>query len=251
MGWVGLGLITDSSSSNSLALTTISLNDQLERFWKIEEFNNKNQLYTDDEVKCEKIFTKTTIRDDTDRFIVFIPLGQNINLGNSKSSAIKRFSSLERRLQKQPAVKQMYGGFIQEYERLGHMTKTSSAHTSTQVEYFLPHHHVLRVVFDGSCKSESGKSLNDCQFTGPTIQNDLFGILLSFRKHTYIATADIKQMYRQIIVNKEQRQLQQIVWRNDPRDSLSTYEINTVTYGTTSAPYWLSDVCMSWRTKII
>lgn len=57
--------------------------------------------------------------------------------------------------------------------------------------YFLPHHGVfkehstttkLRVVFDASAKSSTGKSLNDIQFTGPSLQNDIFSILLRFRQ---------------------------------------------------------------------
>lgn len=59
----------------------------------------------------------------------------------------------------------------------------------TAYEFYLPHHVFketsittkLRVVFDGSCKSDSGISLNDILLTGPVVQSNLISILLKFR----------------------------------------------------------------------
>ncbi|XP_074034599.1 uncharacterized protein [Leptinotarsa decemlineata] len=44
-------------------------------------------------------------------------------------------------------------------------------------------------------------------------------------------------MYRQIWVHPDHRPLQLILWRDTPNEALTTYQLNTVTYGTTSAPY--------------
>ncbi|XP_070068123.1 uncharacterized protein [Drosophila takahashii] len=44
----------------------------------------------------------------------------------------------------------------------------------------------LRVVFDASCKTTSKKSLNDTLYAGPTVQSELFAILLRFRTHKYV-----------------------------------------------------------------
>ncbi|XP_058816225.1 uncharacterized protein LOC131679506 [Topomyia yanbarensis] len=49
--------------------------------------------------------------------------------------------------------------------------------------------------------------------------------------------ADIKQMYRQVLVDEQDTPLQRIVWRVSPDTSMETFELNTVTYGTASAPY--------------
>ncbi|XP_059057523.1 uncharacterized protein LOC131851106 [Achroia grisella] len=73
----------------------------------------------------------------------------------------------------------MYSDFMREYRELGHMSlikKYSWPH------YFLPHHGVfredstttkLRVVFDASCVTTTNKSLNDIQYTGASLQNDI------------------------------------------------------------------------------
>jgi Pao retrotransposon peptidase. len=45
-------------------------------------------------------------------------------------------------------------------------------------------------------------------------------------------------MYRQILVHPEDRDLQRIVWKDDEhRKELAVFRLNTVTYGTASAPY--------------
>ena len=58
----------------------------------------------------------------------------------------------------------------------------------------------MRVVFDGSAKTTTGLSLNDVQHIGIPIQNDLFSIVLKFRQHRYVLSADITKMYRQILI---------------------------------------------------
>lgn len=44
-------------------------------------------------------------------------------------------------------------------------------------------------------------------------------------------------MYRQVNVAKDQRNLQRILWRSSPEESLEHYCLNTVTYGTASASF--------------
>ncbi|GFT81441.1 DUF1758 domain-containing protein [Nephila pilipes] len=44
-------------------------------------------------------------------------------------------------------------------------------------------------------------------------------------------------MYRQILVDPNQRDLQQIVWKNSADAPVKTYKLSTVTYGTFSAPF--------------
>lgn len=66
---------------------------------------------------------------------------------------------------------------------------------------------------------------------GPTIQQDLFNIIMRFRQYTYAISADISKMYRQIKVKQEQCKLQRILWRFVPGEEIQTYELQTVTYG--------------------
>lgn len=135
---------------------------------------------------------------------------------------------------------------MDEYESLNHMKEISDDLPAARQAYYIPHHAVLkedslttklRVVFDGSCKTTSGISLNELLLVGPTIQQELFSIVLRFRQHTYVITADIEKMYRQIFVHQDQRDLQRIVWRRSPEEPLRIYQLNTVTYGLASSPF--------------
>lgn len=96
----------------------------------------------------------------------------------------------------------------------------------------------MRVVFDGSCKTTGGRSFNDIQLVGPVVQDDLFSILLRFRYNAFVVTGDIEKMYRQI-----ERHLQLILWRDKSTQPIKIFQLNTVTYGTASAPF-LSTRCL-------
>jgi len=100
-----------------------------------------------------------------------------------------------------------------------------------------------RVVFDASMKASNGISLNDQLMVGPTIQDTLYNIILRFRCHKIAFTADIAKMYRQIIVDLQDRRFQRIVWKADPSHPIRHFELNTVTYGTAAAPF-LATQCL-------
>lgn len=191
-------------------------------------------------------FLKTTKRNADSRFIVQMPFKEVKlhQLGESRSMALKRFLSMERRLQRQP-TNQQYVQFMTEYSDLGHMTRITEDQAMKQTpRYYMPHHAVLkdnsittklRVVSDASCKT--GVSLNDCLMVGPTLQQDLFSILLRFRTFQYVITADITQMYRQVQIDKSQTAFQTIFWRSDPSEEIAEFELQTVTYGTACASF--------------
>ncbi|UYV73742.1 hypothetical protein LAZ67_11000672 [Cordylochernes scorpioides] len=112
--------------------------------------------------------------------------------------------------------------------------------------YYLPHHPVikekscttkLRVVFDARAKTDSGLSLNDALIPGPKFQQDLFHIILRFRIYPVAINADIAKMYKQIRISQEDSEFQRIVWRNDPHDKIKDYRLETLTYGTSCAPF--------------
>lgn len=249
LGWLITGPVfnnTYSHTTNNVQCNfTQDIGRQLRLFWELEEVAlSPRAMLSEDEQKCEKLFINTNKRDREGRFSVRIPLRESADvLGDSYTLAKKRFLSLERKLERLPEFKRMYTNFMREYHDLGHMSKVT---TCSQPNYYLPHHGVikesssttkLRVVFDASAVTSSNKSLNDIQFPGPALQNDIFSILLRFRQYKFVACADVEKMFRQVLIQSDQRSLQLILWRENPTDPLETYQLNTVTYGTASAPY--------------
>lgn len=216
----------------------------LQKFWQLEEIDAK-PVWSDEEKASEEHFVRTTTRNAEGRFVVSLPLKSPVTkLGESFKGANKRFLSLETKFAKNPDLKGMYIDFMREYAQLGHMEKVKI--TNGEICFYMPHKGVLReeslttklrVVFDGSAPTSSGFSLNHLQMTGPTIQQDLFSILLRFRQHKYVVAADIAKMFRQILLNSSQRCLQRVLWRENAENELEVWELNTVTYGTTSASF--------------
>ncbi|BES97774.1 Pao retrotransposon peptidase [Nesidiocoris tenuis] len=126
--------------------------------------------------------------------------------------------------------------------------------TCGQKVYYLPHHAVfrqdnptskIRVVFNGSQRTTTGYSLNDILHTGPKLLPNILEIVTRFRQHLYVFTGDIKQMFRNINIVPHERDLLRILWRSDPNLPIQDYCLNTVTYGTTSAPYLANKVIQS------
>ncbi|XP_029155175.1 uncharacterized protein LOC114935959 [Nylanderia fulva] len=112
--------------------------------------------------------------------------------------------------------------------------------------YYIPHHAVvrdssattrLRVVFNASCRTSDETSLNDHLLVGPKLQLNPVTVLMRWRQHRYVYTADIAKMYRQILVDQRNVDYQRILWRESPEQPVDEYQLLTVTYGTASAPY--------------
>lgn len=258
LGWILSGPIFPIQHAQQVRCNfTQSLDGLMRSFWELEEkpISSFSESLSADERMCEDHFVQTTKREKDGRFCVQIPFKEPPNLlGETFEQAQKRFFALEKRLNRNEHYKKLYSDFINEYITLGHMTRIKRYNTP---HYFMPHHGVfrehstttkLRVVFDASARSSNGRSLNDLQMVGPPIQGDLISILLRFREHRYVACADIEKMYRQVLVDEQQRHLQLILWRENPTEPLGVYQLNTVTYGTASAPF-LSCRCLKQLAK--
>ncbi|XP_075157157.1 uncharacterized protein LOC142230391 [Haematobia irritans] len=249
LGWIASGRLADDSTTEATCAVfsedDTATNELLEKFWKIEEVPAESNL-TVAEQACETHFIQTTTRDLHGRFVVRLPLSEDAaTLGESETSAYSRFLALERRFKRDNSLEKQYKDFMQSYEVLGHMTQ-SDPKTLPGPRYYIPHHCVLRpessttklrVVFDASAKTSTNRSLNDILLTGPTVQGHIFGMLLRFRLPRFVFTTDIEKMYRQILVDERDRNLQLILWRDNPGEPVRHFQLNTVTYGTSSAPY--------------
>lgn len=160
-------------------------------------------------------------------------------LCDTRHIAEARLKGLQRKFMKNPELGQQYNAVLQEYIDLGHMSEVRDDPNSRE-GFYLPHHAVIkttsqttkvRVVFNGSARtSDTAISLNDSLMIGPRIQQHIFTLLLRFRSHQFVLTADIEKMYRQFWVREEDRKFQRILWKNS-ENRVKTYELNTVTFG--------------------
>ncbi|XP_058456473.1 uncharacterized protein LOC131433883 [Malaya genurostris] len=235
-GWVVSGPVKTSKQIGQkricqMNITHEDVNRTLSRFWELETCYTTTMM-TAAERAVEKHFHDTHIRGKDGRYIVRIPFNDlKGQLGDSFENARRRFGKLMVSFAKNPQRRGPYAQFMQEYEALGHMKKDSSSTTK------------LRVVFDASAASTSGVSLNDTQLVGPTVQSDLVTIILRFCTHQIVLTGDIPKMYRQVQVHEADRKFQRILWLNE-MNQMTVFELATVTYGCSSAPYLATRVLM-------
>ncbi|XP_058827202.1 uncharacterized protein LOC131687165 [Topomyia yanbarensis] len=246
-GWIVAGsgdlvsVTPDLVKCHTTTVCLTTLEENLERFWNIEELPSRSD-YSMEERECEQHYSSTVERDSTGRYTVRIPRHPDFDtmLGESKSSALRRFKLLERRLERDTRLKVEYHRFMQEYITLGHMRLLQPSEQSANKCLYLPHHPVIkhsstttkvRVVFDGSAKTSTGFSLNDALRVGPVVQDDLLSIVLRFRTFPVAVVADIAKMYRQVLVHSDDTPYQRIFWRFGDSGPIQAYELLTVTYG--------------------
>ncbi|XP_075162867.1 uncharacterized protein LOC142235501 [Haematobia irritans] len=229
-----------------------TLNEELKRFWEIENVMSETTLSEEDKW-CEEFYKRTVNRRSDGKYVVRLPFKQNtpsnMVLGSSRKAALGQFLRMEKTLNKSPELEQEYHKALSEYVQLGHMTLTNHMEInrgSQVLSFYLPHHAVVkpdrtstkvRVVFNASKKTTSGFSLNDVLYTGPAKQNGLMNVILKWRFFKYVFNGDIQKMYRQIWVHDDDQQYQRILFRPSPSEQVQDFCLKTVTFGVNCAPY--------------
>ncbi|XP_070169704.1 uncharacterized protein [Polyergus mexicanus] len=252
LGWILSGPTGTSNSITGSAtllncVTIPSLDSLLQKFWEIEEISSELQLSEEDK-KCEQHFIETHQRAEDGRYIIRLPFKTNppLDIGSSRETAALLYSKLEQRLRKNPDLAKPYHSFLNEYKSMGHMEPVSDENPTLNQAVYIPHHPVLRecsstmklrVVFNASCKTSNGSTLNNHLMTGPKLQRDLSSIILRWRQFRYVYTTDIEKMFRQIRVHRDDVDFLRIFWRSNINSPIQSYRLLTVTYGTAPAPY--------------
>lgn len=233
-------LITPQKTVAVVDLKEIDKN--LQRFWQFDQLEMCTTKELEHEL-VEQLFEQTHYRTETGRHVVKIPLKPQIReLGSSREVALKRFYMIEKKGQRDPAFWAEYVEFMREYQSMEHMIEVREQPKPNTLVYYIPHHGIrsadkFRVVFDGSCQTDKGVSLNDAQFVGPKLQRDLHEIIMRFRRNKIAISADIAKMYRQIGIDPEHWNLQRIFFREHPSQPIKEYCLIVVTYGLASSPY--------------
>ncbi|XP_070138645.1 uncharacterized protein [Drosophila bipectinata] len=229
LGWIVFGPVRKSMThSITVRCNTTTLDHLVQRFFELDSVPSERQLTTE-ERWCEEHFRQTHVRQPNGKY-----------MSENCSSAISFINNIS---------KQSRNFDLQQIQEVT-TSEDSHSHINTNGKLgvfcsTIPHHAVLkedslttklRVVYDASCKSSNGKSLNDILCTGPALQNDLGGVILNWRCYRYVFVADIQRMYRCIEMHPEDSQFQRIWWR-DKTGKLKEFRLTTVTFGTASAPY--------------
>lgn len=93
----------------------------------------------------------------------------------------------------------------------------------------------LRLIWDAA--AEVGYvSFNSKLLKGPDLLTPLLAVLSRFRQFPVAVTGDIREMFHQIKIRKEDQQSQRFLWREHPSDSPLVYIMEVATFGSTCSP---------------
>lgn len=248
LGWILFGNIQDDLRKKRFNVMHLKLNldNMLKSMWELD--NEEVTALTVEEKKCEEIYQATHSRTNEGQYIVKLPTKTNelqCTQGGTREIALRRFHQLEKRLNKDRKLKEQYVAAMEEYLTMNHMEEVPAEDVKNEGVY-MPHHPVIREekettkvrpVFNASQKGTNGISLNDELLVGPQLQTDMRSLIIRWRSRRICFVADIQKMYRCILVTKEDRDLQRILWRSNVTKPIQDFRLLRVTFGTASAPY--------------
>ena len=105
LGWIVAGEVYGTSVSSQKTVQCnfacdSSMNVELSKFWELEEIPN-TRILSPDEVACEELFAKTTLRNPDGRYLVRLPFNEKRDeIGDSRNLALRRLYSLESRFKR-------------------------------------------------------------------------------------------------------------------------------------------------------
>ncbi|XP_025264482.1 uncharacterized protein LOC105257606 [Camponotus floridanus] len=251
LGWILSGAVGTTSTSRHASahhcLVEEDLGALVQKFWQQEELSDAAVALSPEDQECENFFRQTHLRSADGRYVVRLPVVSPLpDFSAMRSTALRVLFSMERRFARDPPFHALYADFMRQYEDLHHMSRVTPDATSRRPVHYLPHHGVLRkssvttklrVVFNGSTPTASGKILNDHLMVGPNLLPPLADVLLRWRQHRFVLATDVEKMFRQILVHPDDRDLQRILWRDSPQGSPAEYQLSTVTYGLACVPF--------------
>ncbi|KAK3714890.1 hypothetical protein QZH41_001884 [Actinostola sp. cb2023] len=235
--------------SNHIASEDVTLDNQLERFWRVESYGAERRQTKPTSVedrRAMRIIEETICKEGLHYKMGLLWKGDQPNLPYNRPLAEARLQYLKRRLLRDPELLTKYRTVIQDYLTKGYARKltTEEAGSVNNKTWYLPHHPVsnpnkpgkTRVVFDAAAKF-GGTSLNDQLLQGPSLINDLSGVLIRFRQDPVAFTADIEAMFYQTRVTETDTDaLRFLWWPNNLDESPEDYKMMVHIFGAKSSP---------------
>ncbi|XP_065084792.1 uncharacterized protein LOC135707002 [Ochlerotatus camptorhynchus] len=129
LGFVVCGKVMEQATTevvvqSSHLCTDESLDSQLERFWEIENLDSE-KAFTPDEQFCEKHFQQSISRDENGRYVVRLPLRDELVslIGDSYTPALRRLPSMKKKFAVDENFHEEYSNVLEKYQKLGHMER--------------------------------------------------------------------------------------------------------------------------------
>ena len=200
LGWVLSGPLPSTTGLFSICFKSLTssendsiLAEQLSSWYDMESYGAYKQVDSRSatDARAMKILEETTFNDGCRYQAGMLWADEESTLPNNYFSALVQLKSLERRLGKDPQLKESYSKTIREDFEKGYIVridKSECFRTDNRREWSLPHHPVVHphkpgkvLVLNGAAKFH-GHSLNNALLTGLDLLQSLIHILFRFRQ---------------------------------------------------------------------
>jgi len=219
----------------------------LRQFWEVDSSGVQSLplMTAEDKMVLDKV--QNSIQFVDGHYQVAIPWREvGFSIPNNYKMAVERLQKLEKRLQNNPEVAMAYDESIRKHIQKGYVKRVEFFTEQPAVKWYLPHFPVIRmdrtttktrVVFDASAKYNR-VSLNDVIYCGPKLQQELFDVLLRFRRYPIAIVCDITEMYLQIMLSPTDRSCHRFLWKNlENENEICEYEFTRLVFGVNVSPF--------------
>ncbi|XP_041766448.1 uncharacterized protein LOC121590657 [Anopheles merus] len=227
-----------------------ALNETLRRYFTLEETGVST--YSEflpkpkDVVRANDLLERTTEKHDGRFTTGLLWKSDEVDFPDSLTMATKRLHSLEKKLDKDPAMKQTVHEQVHMYLEKGYAHKATAqelASADPKRVWYLPLNIVghprkpnkKRLVWDAAVKVK-GVSLNTQLLKGTDLLVALPSVLCRFRQRKVAFGGDIEKMFHQIQIKKEDTHAQRFLFRFNPQEHPQTYLMDVATFGAACSP---------------
>ncbi|XP_058826961.1 uncharacterized protein LOC131686947 [Topomyia yanbarensis] len=227
---------------------TQELHNTVRDYFALEDVAAKavTVLVSEEEKRAHRILEQTTTRIGKRFETGLLWKYDHIEFPDSYNMAISRLECLEKKLSREPKLKEIVQEQLTAYQTKGYThlaSKEELLNADLKRVWYLPLGLVtnprkpdkVRIIWDAAAKV-SGISLNTALLKGPDQLTSLPAVLLRFRQFKVGVTADIKEMFHQISIRKEDRHSQRFLWRSDPSHRPEIFLMDVATFGSTCSP---------------
>ena len=163
-------------------------------------------------------------------------------LPENRHVAFATLKSTEKRLERNPLHAETYKRQMNDMleRKVERSVSDEELREYNGPRFYISHHDVLkpeshstamRIVFNSSARIK-GISLNECLAKGPSLLNNILGILLRFRQEEFAFIGDISKMFHSISIPIEDQMTHLFLWRNLQSElKPNTYAMTAVNMG--------------------
>ena len=194
---------------------------------------------------AEKVHESRTYLTDEKKYQVGIPWKDSRRPKNNLWSAIRVFKGYLRSQQGNEEAVNKMTETIDSWIKSGYARILNTQEIKENRSFIIPSFVVTRIdktstqhrLVINAAKEFDGKSLNDYIAKTPDVMNELYSVLLNFRKEKYTYTADIQHMFLQVLTNPDDRRYLRILYQPIARGALHVVECSRHMFGLRSSPY--------------